>query len=318
MVTEFGRGVVRLLALGLAVAVLGAVPGRAQTVPPCRTTAGGDGLVFEGTYALIFAPVAFETVMTDAPEIVIVPEVRDGLGVLASGDKVTAGSAVVDFLTGGAVVHQCAVEVVAFDPQVHDPAQLQAGNCDLSVVAGRPRLMAGHGQVLDIDGAPMPTLDAFGQPRSQIEMAISNPSIADFSALTDSRIYLLGKTTGLTSLLWMTAKADETFAINLCPITVVVPADVFGLEGPSEQDLCQDAEGGPMRLVVGQATGMRFPESQGMEVWESTIAAPSIAEFSFAQGGKSGTVEAHKPGTTSITLFGEDEAVAVHCEVVVN
>jgi hypothetical protein len=318
MVIEFGRGVVRPMVLGLTLIGLSAMPGKAQTVPPCQTTAGEDGLVFEGTYTLIFAPVAFDTVRTDAPEIKIAPEARDGLGVLASGEKVTVGDAVVDFLTAGTVVHQCAVTVAVFDPKVHDLALLQAGDCGLKVVAGRPRLMAGHGQVVDIDEAPPTVLDAFGQPRSQIEVATSDPSIADMSALTDSRLYLLGQMPGLTSLLWMVAKADKTFAINLCPLTVADPVDVIDPKGPADAELCQDAEGKPIRLSVGQVTSMRFPGGKGVEIMESTIAAPAIAGFAFAEGGKSGTVEAHQPGTTSITLFGGESAVAAHCEIVVD
>lgn len=221
MVTGFGRGVVRHLAFGLTFAVLGAVPGEAQTVPPCKTTAGEDGLVFEGTYALIHAPVAFDTVTSDAPEIGIVPELESGLTVLALVGKASADSVVVEFLADEAVVHQCAVTVVAFDPTIHYLARLEAGDCNLQLVAGNPQLVASHAQVLEA-------------PREFWQLANTAEEVAKVSTLSARRLYMWGEAPGLTVLVWLEKDDLGSFAINICPMSVVSSTDGFGAKGPRD------------------------------------------------------------------------------------
>jgi hypothetical protein len=61
----------------------------AQTVtgpverPACRTTAGEDGLLFQGMFAMVYAPVEFEGVRAEEGKADLAPEVRDEFGVLA-------------------------------------------------------------------------------------------------------------------------------------------------------------------------------------------------------------------------------------------
>jgi hypothetical protein len=309
-----------LLILGLAATEV--APVAAQTVanpveiPACRTTAGEDGLLFQGMFAMVYAPVEFESVRAEEGKLSLFPEVRDELGMLAESKPGAATRAVIEFLAAdGTVVHQCAVTGVTFDPEVQDLAQLQTGDCNLSLVAGRPQLVVGHAQVWEINWALPPARDAFG--RARVEVGISDPSIADMSRFSERQLYLLGKSPGVTVLGSVVEEQDSSHSINLCPINVLTPAEVIGAEGPEDKDLCHDANGVPMRLSVGQTATMELREgdAQGIEVSEASTAAPDIADFSFAEGGTGATVKGLAPGSTSITLYNTDAFIAQHCEV---
>jgi hypothetical protein len=304
---KIGLGLLLILGLG---ATDGA-PVAAQTDPPaptaCKTTAGDDGLLFQGFYGMVHSPVEFETIRVEDGRLTFYPELRDGLGSLAFGGPVTANEAFVEFLAAdGKVVHQCVVKIVAFDPEVHELTRLQAGDCKLKLVAGRQQLMAGHAQVWEF-------------PQKPSERDIAPPLVADISTISNTRLYLLGKSPGVAVLAWTVDEADASQLINLCPIKVASPSEALGDDGPEDKDLCRDASGVQMRLSVGQTATMEFRDGDGqfIEFQEVVTAAPDIAEFSFAADGPGATLRGVAPGSTSITLLNHDATIVQNCEVVV-
>lgn len=302
-----------MFALGLCTTV--AVPVAAQTVmdpaevPACKTTAGDDGLLFHGTFGMVYAPVAFDNVRTEADNLSLNAEIRDGLGVFARGGRNikdspqqvdAAPAALVEFIADGTIVHHCAVKIVAFNPDKHDLARLQSGDCDLRLVAGRAPLAAGHAQILEV-------------PQEIYELSIGNPSIADISTLTDRSLYLLGKSPGVTVLAWFPDDVEGSAIVNFCPVSVTSPEEV------PDKDLCLDATGVPMRLSVGQSATMQLRDSLGRfaDFAEAAVAAPGIADFSFAEGKASATITGLASGSTSLTLLTDNSSIAQNCEIVV-
>jgi hypothetical protein len=304
MVIEFGHGVIRLLALGLTIAVLGGGQVEAQTVPPCKTTAGEDGLFFAGTHATIFSPVAFDEVRSMAPDIQVFSDIREGQGVLAYLGKPSEDS-VVEFVTEGAVVHQCLGRIVAFDPKLHDIAQLQSGDCGWQLVSGRKDLLVGHAQVLEFR-------------QDFVEVSISAPRYVDISRLSSRWLYMHGKAPGLVVLAWITESEPGSYAINLCPITAISPEAALAAGGPADTELCQDADGAPMRLSVGQVALMAFRDASGneMEYDEATMADPKVADFTFDDT-ESAVVAGTAPGWTSLTLVAYNSEMVTTCEIIV-
>ncbi len=190
------------LVLGLIAG--GGTPVAAQSVEavpagmaPCRTTAGGDGLLFRGLYGMVYSPVDFAQARTEATGLTVIDALRDGPGVVAVGGRAPAPTdgeapdeaveAVVTFLSGdGQLVHSCAVQVVPFDASLNDLAQLRSGACDLKRVAGLPHLLAGHAQVWET-------------PLALAEAAIGPVRTADISTLSDRRLYVIGQSPGPTA-----------------------------------------------------------------------------------------------------------------------
>jgi len=297
----------RRIALGLALG-LGVLTGPATwaeaTPPPCRTTAGDEGLLFAETHAMIFSPVAFDEVRRTAKDIQVFSDIREGQGVLAYLGKATADS-MVEFVAGGAVVHQCVARIVDFDPKFHDLTQLQSGDCDLKVVAGRSELLAGHSQVVEV-------------LQDIAEVSIASPRLVQLSMLTSRRIYLLGQAPGLTVLASLTEGVSGEFKVNLCPIRAVGIETVLAAGGPTDSDLCQDAEGAPMRLAVGQTARMVFRDAAGnaMEYSEAAVASPKVVGFSFDDR-KSAVLTGTAPGWTTLTLLTQNAELATSCEVIV-
>jgi hypothetical protein len=302
MVKQFSPSILRLFALGLALSLPGAV--QAQTVPPCRTTAGEEGLLFEGTFSLIESPVDFEAVTSLPDHLKLFPDLRDGLAVLAIGEHGPADRAVVVFTAGGDEVHRCGVEIEKFDPNIHDRALLQSGDCTLSVVAGLPQLVMSHAQVIE-------------RPRAFEKLGVAAPDIADLATLSDRRVYLLGKMPGTTALVWAERAPSGSLDINLCPLLVASPEAGFGPDGPADDVLCQDESGAPTRLSVGQTARLVFRDANGKvrEYGENLVANPEVADFSFEFGAEAGTVTGVGPGSTSLTLLTLDGETAVNCEI---
>lgn len=54
---------------------------------PCRTTAGGDGLLFRGLYGMVYSPVDFAQARTEATGLTVIDALRDGPGVVAVGGR---------------------------------------------------------------------------------------------------------------------------------------------------------------------------------------------------------------------------------------
>jgi hypothetical protein len=304
MAIEFGRGVVRFLAVGLTFALLGSGQLEAQTVPPCKTTAGDSGLFFAGTFALIFSPVAFDEVRSQGAEIQVFSDIRDGLGVLAYLGKASEDN-LVEFLADGAVAHQCQGRIVEFDPKRHDTAQLQSGDCGWQLVSGRKELLAGHAQVLEF-------------PEDFSEISISAPRDVDISTLSSRLLYLHGNAPGLAVIAWFVEGEPGAYTINLYPITAISPEAVLAAGGPADAELCQDADGAPMRLGVGQVAGMEFRDAAGneMEYGEASMADPTAVEFSFKDT-RSATVTGLAPGWTSPTLVAYNLELVTTCEILV-
>jgi Pilus formation protein N terminal region len=300
MVMQLAPNFLRLFALGLALSLPGA--GQAQTVPPCQTTAGEEGLFFTESHAMVFSPVAFDDVRSTAKGVVVFPDIRQGQGVQIFLGKASSDG-VVEFLADGSVVHQCLARIVAFDPAVHDLAQLQSGDCALKLVAGRTELLAGHGQVLEL-------------PQDIVDFSIAAPRFVGLSTLTSRRIYLQGYAPGVTVLVWLTDGVSGEFAINLCPIRVVGTEAVLAAGGPLDGDLCQDAEGAPMRLAVGQTARMAFRDDAGnaVEYREAAVASPKVVELNFDDEESAG-VTGLAPGWTTLTFSRAD--MVTSCEIVV-
>jgi hypothetical protein len=283
MAIGFRRVVLRFMAVGCLFMGLGGLRAEAQTVPPCQTTAGNEGLFFAGTHAMIFSPVAFDEVRSLGPEIQVFSDIREGLGVMAYLGKPSEDS-VVEFVAEGAVVHQCLGRIVAFDPKLHDMAQLQSGDCTLKLIAGRKELLAGHAQVLEL-------------PQDLADVSISAPRYVDISTLSSRWLYVWGKAQGLAVLAWLTEGEAGSYGINLCPIMAVSPEAVLAAGGPTDAELCQDVDGAPMRLGVGQVAMMAFRDAAGneMEYGEAAMADPTVAKFSFKDT-KSGEMTGVAPG----------------------
>jgi hypothetical protein len=308
-------GVRRNLCLGLLwILGLGATDGApvaAETDPPalaaCKTTAGDDGLLFQDYHGMVHSPVEFETVRAEGSKLTFFPDMRDRLGSLAKAGPDAAPEAVVEFVAAdGTTVHQCVVKIVAFDPEVNELQRLQAGDCNLKLVAGRAQLMAGHGQVVEL-------------PQDLADATIGPISVAYYSPIIDRSLYLLGKSPGMAVLVWMAPEAEGAGGVNLCPLTVADPVVVLGAGGPDDKDLCRDANDAPIRLSVGQTAKTEFRDTDGKdtEFIDYVPAAPRIADFSIDFGMTSGTVIGRAPRSTSITLFRRDGSVGLQCEVVV-
>lgn len=311
MGNAFGRGVIRPWAVGLILAMLGGGQGAAQELPPCQTTAGEEGLVFAGAFSLIQSPVDFATARSGAEAVQVFGEVRDGLGVLVlgaeSGPEEGSGGVEVQVTFAakeGAVVHACAVNVLPFDPTLNDPAQLSAGDCNLTVIAGLPQLVMSHAQVIEV-------------PRVFEKLGVAAPQIADMASLSERRFYLLGKRPGTTVLIWTEREPTGSLGVNLCPIPVASPDEGFGPAGPGDDVLCQDEQGAPVRLAVGQTARMVFRDAGGtpMEYGEYSVANPAVADFSFEFGAEAGMITAIGNGSTSLTLLTSDGKTAVNCEI---
>jgi hypothetical protein len=304
MFIEFGRAAARILVLGLTVAVLGGGQLAAETVPPCQTTAGEDGLFFSQTLAVISSPVAFDEVRSMGSEIQVFSDVRDGQGVLAYLGK-ASDAGVVEFVADGAVVHQCLGRIVDFDPKVHDMAQLQSGDCALKLIAGRKDLLVGHSQVLEF-------------PQDFAEVSISAPGDVGISTLSSRWLYLLGHAPGLTVLAWLTEGEPGPYSINLCPITSISPEAVLAAGGPTDTELCRDVEGAPMRLGVGESARMALRDAAGneMEYQEAAMASPTVAEFNFDDT-RGARVTGLAAGWTSLTLVAYSSEMVTTCEIIV-
>lgn len=167
-------------------------------------------------------------------------------------------------------------------------------------------MLAGHNQVWET-------------PQVFDEFSISNPAVADLSGLSSRMIYLLGKSPGLTVLVWKTVRADDTAAINICPVPILDPKDVLGPDGPMDKDLCQDTSGALIRLAVGQTEMVALRDRDGLAfaVGYGAIAEDRIADINFDEGRTDLTVTGVAPGSTSISLFDANDAVLHHCEIVV-
>jgi Flp pilus assembly secretin CpaC len=284
-------------------------------VPPCRTTAGPEGRLFVDTYAMVHSPVPFATATAVDGAVTLVPEVRDASGMLLMGGlprfspEYGTGAAVDEIVfqdEAGQTVHQCRVELIAFDPAVHKLADLQSGDCNLRLLAGLPRLLAGHAQVWET-------------PSDFSELLVDNPAIGDISTLSERRLYLLGKSPGIVVLVWIGGEPGAFTSINFCPFEVLGSGDALAAQAIGENDLCRDDAGQPMRLKVGQTARLHLNDPAGspLEVWEASIAAPRIADFRFLGSAREATVTGSAPGSTSVTLFGAGGTPVLACEIVV-
>ncbi|OYW51776.1 MAG: hypothetical protein B7Z10_05520 [Rhodobacterales bacterium 32-66-7] len=312
------KGCKRAVFLVLGLSFLAVTPAAAQTVgeatEACETTAGPEGLLFAGTYAMVHAPVDFETARTAYPGVELVIPVRDGPGMLAfgiEGETSDADDNQVEFLdANGKVVHQCTVETVAFDPAIHKLAQLQDGDCNLKQAAGLPQLLAGHAQVWEV-------------PRDLSEVSVNDTYIANLATMSARTIYLLGKTPGVVVFVWLEGEPDVTYSANLCPFEVLSVAEALGAAGIANPDICRDANGAMLGLSVGQTAQINLGDYAGDQVddWEGMIAKETVADVVDYVGIPAGIViEALAPGSTSVFFFSvteEGESQSHICELVV-
>lgn len=302
------------------------VDGETEAVLPCVTNVGHDGQLLAATLGLIYSPVAFDSAQTDHPALFLDTEGRGRPGVLACGDcgptgrqkgddlstATKARKALVEFTdSSDTVVHHCSVEIVDFDPAVHDLAELQAGDCNFTVAAGLSHLLAGHGQVLEF-------------PQEQNEVGISPPYVADIATLSSRQVYLLGKSPGLATLIWMRKTEVGATSVNLCPIQVFSATDTLGVPKFEDKDICIDQTGVPMRLAVGQIVTVPLVRNDAGEVifgdFEFSIGADAVADAKSIMnddGSKGLTIEAVGKGTTSLTIIPDNGMRPQGCEIVV-
>jgi hypothetical protein len=317
----------RIKALAAVLAVFGLLaikpsPVFANANVLCETNVGIKGQLLDGYNGMVYSPVAFDQMKTVGSPLQYWNENKDGLGVLvfagdmlgtskvdAAGNAALAGNqALVTFTQGdGTVVHQCQVEVVTYDPAQHDLAKLQVGDCSMTQLAGMTQLVAGHAQVWVF-------------PPDFEEISASPWRIADTSTLSASSFYLVAKTAGAVLITAIRRKFGEDRSISLCPFNVVTPQQAFGEQGLSDDEMCKDVKGAPVRLTVGQTAIL--PMSQGEEhpvsFTDFAISAPDVlASLGYEKTGNSWTITAIAPGTSSLTALTPDGLHAMGCEVVV-
>ncbi|MCU0905120.1 MAG: pilus assembly protein N-terminal domain-containing protein [Tabrizicola sp.] len=319
------------LVLGLA--VVGGSPAASQTadseaeaVAPCVTNVGPGGQLLSETLGLIYSPVAFDAARTEETALSLSSEGGGSPGVLVCSECGPTGrpkgddlsipaktrNALVEFTdSNDTVVHKCAVEIVDFDPAVHDLTELQVGDCDFTVLAGLSHLLAGHAQVLEF-------------PQEHDSVGIWPPYVADQSTLSSRETYLLGKSPGLATLIWERKTAERLTSVNLCPVQVVSAIDALGVPKFEDKDICLDQNGVPMRLGVGQVVSVPLARNDAGDVifgdFEFSIAADAVADAKSVKddsGSKSLTIEAVGKGTTSFTIIPDNVMQPQGCEIIV-
>jgi hypothetical protein len=74
-----------------------------------------------------------------------------------------------------------------------------------------------------------------------------------------------------------------------------------------------------MRLAVGESAMVAYKNRDGVSIAPASgaVAADRIADIRFSEGQASLTVTGVAPGSTSISLFDANDAVLLHCEIVV-
>lgn len=300
MVTEFGGGIVRRLALGVIIGLLGAVQVTAETLPPCRTTAGEEGLVFEAVMANVQSPVTYDEVRSGRQSLLIWRDSPQGPLVWPNPEPEATRVETLTFLAAGREVYECKVTVEAFDPALHRVEQIQSGTCAFRVMAGLSSLQAGHAQVLQV-------------AKGTTVLGVGNPGISDYSALSAGQLYLLGKVPGVTVLASVMGPAEEVVDVSLCPIVVTEAADL--LDG----ELCRDGDGAPIRLGRGETAIMPFVDSAGgaYSVETTTVGAPEIADFAYLDDRSGLRIVGKVRGSTTFIMFGDLARVAAACAVVV-
>jgi hypothetical protein len=311
-----------LLAFGLFSA--NADPVFAQTIPLCETNVGVPGQLLDGYHGMVYSPVAFASVRTGGAQFQAYPDLQDGQGVLVSAggfviaargegtianENLASDEGLIQFLqSDGTLVHECRVEIVAYDPVLHDLGKIQVGDCSGTLVAGLPLLVAGHAQV-------------WAFPEEFAENSISPVNIADTSILSSSSIYLIGKTAGMVIHARITGQVGGTNQISLCPFTIFRPNEAFGASGLKVTDLCNDVNGLPMQFAVDQIAVVPIMDDTGLTVedyWIS-ISAEQVIEFvGRDQAQNAWIIKGITPGTGSLTFIPKlDKPQAQGCEVVV-
>ncbi|MCU0826509.1 MAG: pilus assembly protein N-terminal domain-containing protein [Tabrizicola sp.] len=175
----------------------------------------------------------------------------------------------------------------------------------MTLVSGRQKLLAGHAQLLEF-------------PSDFAEVSMSAPGLVDISVVSSRWLYVLGKAPGLAVLAWISEGEAGVLSINLCPFAADSPETELAAGAPADAELCQDADGAPMRLGVGQVVQIAFRDAAGkeMQITEATMAAPKIADLS-VKDNKSAVVTGVGPGWTSLTLIDFDSQRAMTCEIIV-
>lgn len=294
-----------------------ATPAFAEAPALCETNVGVPGQLLDGFDGMVYSPVAFDQMKTVGSPLQYWNENKDGLGLLVfAGDMLgtskvdavgnaalAANQALVTFTQGdGTVVHQCQVEIVAYDPALHDLAKLQVGDCSMTQLAGMTQLVAGHAQVWVF-------------PPDFEEISASPWRIADTSTLSASSFYLLAKTAGAVVITAIRGEFGEDRSISLCPVNVIDQHQAFGEQGISDDVICKDATGAPMRLHMGQSAAISIPYGKDHELATSS---PSLLDVSrFDESRNTRMITAIAPGISSITMITVDGLQGIGCEVVV-
>lgn len=282
-------------------------------VPACVTNLGSEGRLINGVPGMVFAPGHFDDVTITGTALEIFPTLRNELGVLIREEAFAkAGSAqlekaMVEFSRkDGMVVHRCNVEEVAYEPDFQDIERLQVGNCSFKLVAGMPTLIQGHLQVWE---ASVDAADFDVGPRA----------VMDVSSLSETMFMLVGKSPGISVVVWSENGEGDMSKTNLCPFRTLSTSEMRGTDSLADASLCRDTDGNPMRLSVGQNVTMRMPESdgRGFTIDEYALGDPKIARgtWSTAQV-RLPVITGISPGTTSIIMLGYSSGVQARSCVV--
>lgn len=265
----------------LVFATLGliATHGHAQSVPPntpvCLTNTGSEGKLFAGLYGTVVSPVPYANIQTNNESLTIYPSIRSGLGAVAYPGEVrgvySKGGPIenaapkgtvteLQFIQDdGAVVHRCWVEVIEFDPDVHDLDTTTVGNCTLQQLDGFADLLNGHAQIFEISG-------------ELSEIASVPERIVKVSPLTTRIIKVLGQSKGRGNFVWMVKNNGITDIGGICPLEVKSANEVSIEQLLKETPVCLDVNGTPLALAVGDTATLSLSEfAPSIDHWAGAL-----------------------------------------------
>ncbi|WP_298846798.1 hypothetical protein [uncultured Ruegeria sp.] len=251
--------------------LIGACPVVAKTniesaafvVPECQTNVDEKGSLIAGLLGTASAPVEYDNVLTDHESISIFPRSRSGLNVEVQASKhFGLGTSNVSVDTSNflpsiiltfvrreqSIAHICSVQIVEYDPDLHETATIQFGECSLKQVSGAEVLLPGHVQICE---SPEQLDEVSGRPLSFVDVV----------PITGRFIQVRGQSEGLGVFSWNSglvegADSDVHELRSICPVWVVerAPAEVDHLLQTTP--LCQDIDGKDLEMKVGERTNL--------------------------------------------------------------
>ena len=238
----------------------------AMAIPACTTSTGIKGKLFTGLFGTITSPESFDTIETNNEDFTAYTSVKSGLENLVhpgvEGDIVTRGGVTKDFSSEGTVTilkyirdnntvaHQCAVEVIDFNPDLHELSATSFGNCDLKQLHGFSQLIPDHIQIYET-------------PEEIVEMAFAPEDIIGIFKLPSSIVEIVdvyGRSPGIGNFMWMSGRPGNYYLAGICPFEVENP-DTALLEQEVENALkCRDVKNEPLMLKVGDTATLSLSE----------------------------------------------------------